>query len=411
MALTIKSIKAAKPKRTPYTIWDTGPQGVPGFGVRVLPSGTKSWVLKYRTTGDKQRWHTFGRVGILPLEDARNEAKALQVAINKGSDPVADEQNKRFKAGITPDVASLVTRYLTHRVEPRTRPRTAAEYRRLLEKHVLPKWSKRHPTDITRADVVTIHEGLEDRPYLANRVLEVIRAMFHYAADAGIIPENSDPCRSVQAYSEKQRQRMLTADELARLGAALDVAKNPGTERKGERVIPEPEAAILAIRLLLFTGCRKTEITTARWEWVDWKRQLLSLPQTKTGSREVPLGPPALGLLEAAFESRTSDWICPGKKIDRPLVGLQKCWERIRAAAGLDDVRIHDLRHTMASVAAHGGQGLPVIAALLGHARTSTTTRYTHTHAHPVHAAAEQVSSQLNSMLKGEKAEIVEIKK
>jgi integrase len=383
MALTKRQVRDARPRTSAYVLWDSGTKGVPGFGLRVLPSGTKMWVLKYRTVAGRQRWHTLGRAGVMKLEDARGEAADLVGAIRKGGDPVADGHESKHRARHASDVAELTQRYLSHRAGVRCRLRTVAEYRRLLEKHAVPAWGTRLATEICRADVARLHEDLREKPYLANRVLAVVRAMFSYAEQVGIVPEGGNPCRGIKPYKERQRQAMLTPAELKSLGEALIC--------------------------LLLTGCRKTEITHARWEWIDWVRRVLVLPDAKTGGRSVRLGAPALQLLEEEHQSRASDWICPGRNLDGPFIGLQKSWERIRKEAGLDEVRIHDLRHTMASIAAQGGQGLPVIGALLGHVRATTTARYTHTYEDPVRAAADTVAKEIDKMLKGKKAKVVRI--
>jgi integrase len=181
---------------------------------------------------------------------------------------------------------------------------------------------------------------------------------------------------------------------LAKLGEALVAAERVGENKR----------AIAAIRLLILTGARKSEILGARWEWIDIARGYLHLPDSKTGEKLVPLGAPALAVIAAQPRVQGNPYLLPSVKKDMHYVGLPKAWERIRARAGLDDVRLHDLRHAFASVGASGGDSLLVIGALLGHRDAKTTQRYAHLQDDPVRAAANRISGTIAAAMAGRPA-------
>jgi integrase len=200
-----------------------------------------------------------------------------------------------------------------------------------------------------------------------NRAVTLLSGIFTWAEDGGVILPKGNPCRRIKKHAERHRQRYLSAQELARLGAALARAKSAASE---------PPAAILAIRLLLLTGCRKSEITGLRWEDVDLERSCLRLPDSKTGAKTVLLGAPALQLLVEA--ERQGQWVCPGGRAGEPLKNIYKPWGRICKAAGVAGVRPHDLRHSYVSVATAGGESLVVVGAIVGHSSADMTERYSH---------------------------------
>jgi integrase len=223
-------------------------------------------------------------------------------------------------------------------------------------------------------------------PGAANRTLALLSKLFNLAEKWGLRPDGSNPCRHVEKYRERKIERFLSSEELARLGAAL---------REAERTQIELPSVIAAIRLLLLTGCRLSEILTLRWQDVDIDHQVLRLPESKTGKKVVYLASPALEVFAKAERVDGNPHVIVGKRPRAHLVNLQKPWRRIRAMAGLRDVRIHDLRHSFASMAAAGGLSLPLIGALLGHSQPQTTQRYAHLTADPIRRAADITSSSI----------------
>jgi integrase len=241
-------------------------------------------------------------------------------------------------------------------------------------------------TEVTRADIAKIHHDLRHIPYDANRCLEIISKMFSLAEMWGLRPEGTNPRKHIKKYPEEKRERFLSAAELRRVGEVLREMEDEGIE------LP---SAIAAVRLLILTGCRLGEIMTLKWEYVDISGKALRLPDSKTGAKVVHLGQPAVEVLQKIERVEKNPWVIVGTKPGARLSDLQPFWQRVRARAGLKDVRIHDLRHTFASTAVAAGQGLPMIGKLLGHTQVQTTARYAHVAADPVKDAVERVASNL----------------
>lgn len=255
---------------------------------------------------------------------------------------------------------------------------------------------------VTRADIAKLHHDSRKTPVQANRVLALCSKMFNLAEAWGLRQDGSNPCRHVQRYKEKKRERFLSGDELARVGSSLTKAE--------ETELP---SAILAIRLLMFTGCRLSEILTLEWAMVDLEGGVLNLVDSKTGSKLVALPGPAIDLLLEAPRFQGNPYVIFGKKEGAHLVGLFHIWERIRADAGLEDVRLHDLRHSFASVAAAANMGLPLIGKLLGHTQAATTARYAHLSMDPLKAASEEIARRIDEAMKREpkRSKVIELRR
>lgn len=266
--------------------------------------------------------------------------------------------------------------------------RTAEEYQRLIDQFVLPALGKHNVSAVTRADIARLHHSLRVTPYQANRVLAVLSKMLSLAEPWGLRADGSNPCRSVEKYRETKRERMLSADELSRLGAAL--AQWHGS----------PYVAA-AVRLLVLTGARLNEILTLRWSPVDFERGEVRLTDSKTGPRTLHLPAEALTVLAELPRIDGNPFVIVGERHGRHLVNLQKPWRVLRDTADLPDVRLHDLRHAYASVAASSGLGLPIIGKLLGHSQPATKHRYAHLAADPLKAAAEAIGQKIAAAMNG----------
>ena len=363
--------------------WDTE---VKGFGVRVRPSGQRYYVLKTRVSG-RQRWFTIGQHGSPWTADmARDEALRLLVDINSGKDPSAQRDAKKLAI----DVAGLAERFFEEYVAQRCKEKTQRDYRQIVEQHIVPALGKRGIADLGRSDVSKFHHDLRKTPYMANRCLAVLSKMMNLAEEWGLRQEGTNPCRHVKKYKEEQRQRWLSEEELKRMGKALRTAEQKGAHTPW---------FLAAIRLLLFTGARLSEITTLKWEHVDLKAGLLKLPDSKTGKKVIPLNEPALAVLQNLPRDQDNPYVIVGKKPQSHLVEIQKPWRRLRASAELPDLRIHDLRHNYATVAAGLGQGLPLIGKLLGHSQAQTTMRYAHADQDPLKAATNAVGQNISDAL------------
>ncbi|MEE8533265.1 MAG: tyrosine-type recombinase/integrase [Alphaproteobacteria bacterium] len=373
--------------------WDGA---LPGFGVRVYPEGRKAFVLSYRVNGRK-RLYTIAPYGSLTLDKARENAGKLRGRIADGYDPVEARRSARHAA----TVAELCDRYLAEYAEGRKKPSSLRKDRSMIERFVKPALGSRKAGDVSHADVLGLHNGLRKTPYQANRFLALLSKLMNLAEQWGMRPDASNPCRHVERFKERKRERYLSAAELARLAAALAEA-----ECAADALPP----AVAAIRLLLFTGARLSEILTLKWAHVDFERACLRLPDSKTGSKVIHLNAPALAVLSAIERHEGNPYVIVGQKRGAHLVNIQQPWRAIRERAGLSDVRLHDLRHSFASVGAGAGLGLPMIGALLGHREAATTARYSHLAADPLKQANDAIGAWIEAAMKGESSgEVVEL--
>ncbi len=369
------------------TFWD---RDLPGFGVRVHPSGRKVYVVQARASGEAATRVTIGVHGVLTPEEARRRAALFIARVKAGEDPVPEPAAVRLAEG--PTVAELAERYLEEHVAVRCKPRTAEGCRQVIRKHILPAFGARPAVAVTHRDVAELHHGLSAFPTTANRTVAMLSRIWNAAEDRGLVPEGSNPCRLVERNRERRRERFLTDAEFRRLGRVLDEAEACG----GISV-----HAVAAIRLLLLTGCRKGEILNLRWDEADPEAGELRLSDSKTGPKTVVLSPEAVSVLSGIPRVEGSPHVIPGKVPGRPMHDLTRPWGAVRALAGLEDVRIHDLRHSYASRALALGESLPMIGRLLGHANVETTARYAHLSQDSVRDSAIRVSDSIAADILG----------
>tara|TARA_R110000787_G_scaffold143488_5_gene257251 strand:+ start:30020 stop:31204 length:1185 start_codon:yes stop_codon:yes gene_type:complete len=387
--ITKRLVEAAKPQDKDYIICD---DDLAGFAVRILPSGRRSYIVQYRI-GNRYRRMSLGAHGVLTPEKARRMAFKVLAAVKDGEDP-AGERSRARKACT---VKELAERFDQEHISVRLKLGTATEYRRNLRRFILPALGRLKVADVTRADVAKFHHDLRHIPYQANRNLEVISKMFSMSEMWGMRPDGSNPRLHIKKYPEEKRERYLSQKELSDLGSVLNEAEEMGVD---------DIYAISAIRLLIFTGCRLNEIMSLKWTEVDLANSCLRLSDSKTGARVVHLGPPALDLLKNLKRQPKNPWVVCGKIPGTNRKEIQKFWQRIRKRAGIEDVRIHDLRHSFASNAVAQGMSLPMIGKLLGHTQVQTTARYAHLAADPVKAAASSVSSNIFDSLNSGTSEL-----
>jgi integrase len=425
--ITKRYVDGLKPGGGDVVHWD---DALPGFGVRVRPSGSKSYLFVYRLGGGRrgrQRRLTLGaatgsndrpgesgkRRKVLTPEEARKAAQKASAAVGAGGDPAGAKTAERWDL----TVAELITLYLKE--GPSSRPAKKANSwvhdNSNLRRHVLPLLGRQHLRSLSKADIEKfqsdVTQGRTKAPVTAKgakkrgrlrvrggaavaaRTTAALRAMLNWAVDRKFLKEN--PASKVKLNNIKARERFLDDVELARLGKGV-------AEMEAEGV----NAASLTIaRLLALTGARKNEIAGLRWRYVDFQRSALILPDSKTGARLIPLGVPALAVLMAwgeHFDNLGGDqYVFPAERGDGFHDGVYKVWRRLREKAGLSEVRLHDLRHTHASTGVALNQSLYIVGKILGHRKPETTARYSHLALDPVRAAADQTAKRVANAMKG----------
>jgi integrase len=405
--LTKRTIDAAAPEAARYAINDPD---IPGFKLYIHPSGKKVFHLRYRVGGGRGatiREPKIGDMGAITPDQARKIAGDWMAEIRLGGDPGGARQAKRE----APRMTDLFARYLTDHAHPHKKAASAAVDERQIRDHLIPTFGKMKVAEVPRAAVIEFHRSRSETPYAANRALALLSKAFNLAELWGWRENGSNPCRHVRKFAEAKRSRFLSPKELAALGKVLAEAEARGAltlparegAREAAKTTPVSGAAIAAIRLLILTGARCGEILSLRWDWVDMEGGRLNLPDSKTGEKTVPLGAAALAALCAIPRVEGNPHVIPGGKPGASLVNLKDPWSVMREAAGIEDVRIHDLRHSFASVGAAGGLSLPIIGAILGHTQASTTQRYAHLSNDPLRAAATQIGDQIVAAMGGKR--------
>ena len=375
--LTKRSVEALTPQASDYITFDAE---LKGFGLRVLPSGKKTYLVQYRS-GGRTRRVKIGPHGVLTADEARTKARSLLGAVADGENPAQEISARRG----APPMSEVCDRFYNDHVLPRCKPSSQREYKRLIENVIKPALGTFKVVDVTRTDIANLHHSQRETPYQANRALSLLSKLFNLAEVWGLRPDGSNPCRHVRKYTEQKRETFLSAAEVSRLGQALEAARADGSE--------SPQV-VGAFQLLLLTGCRLSEIQTLKWGYVVG--EYLCLPDTKTGARKIPLPPAAGAILQQLPRVRGNDHVITGEVEGQPITDLQRPWRRLRTRAGLEHVRIHDLRHTYASNAVMQGYSIPMVGKLLGHTQIQTTMRYAHIADDPLKQAARDVSEVLS---------------
>jgi integrase len=407
--LTKRVVDAIRPDRggADVFVWDEGDGAIKGFGVRMKPSGAASFLIQYRTQEGRTRRLALGRVGVLTADEARKLASDKLKGVAHGGDPSAERRTARAALSVA-DLADLYLRDGPAE-KPNKKPSSWATDRSNLERHVKPLLGRKIAKALTQADIAKFQADVavgkskadiktkkrgraivEGGRGTAARSLAVLGAMLQFAVERKLIPANS--ARGVRPLKGEKKERFLSESEVARLADTL------ATMEREYRLSP---TAAAAVRLLLLTGCRKSEILTLRWGWVDFARGCLRLPDSKTGAKVVPLAAAALELLHGIHRDPKSDFVLPTAKGDGHLVGLQKTWKRVRAEANLADLRLHDLRHSFASFAVADGNTLFMVGKVLGHKQARTTEGYAHLADDPLRAVANRTAARIAAAMKG----------
>ena len=379
--LTKRAVDALAVSSRDAVVWD---RDLAGFGIRVYASGRKVWCVQTRDPGGVLKRVGLGRYGQVTADQARQRASEVIDRIRQGLDPKARPEAEE------PTVAELAGRYLESHVRVNCKPATISATEGILRLHIVPCIGGLRLSEVDPARVNELHRGLMDRPTLANRVINVLSGMLRLGESWGMTPPRRNPCRSVRLFQEEPRERFLSKDEYRKLGKALAEAEDKGL------VFP---SGIAAIRLLLLTGCRKKEILDLKWDDVDRASGEIRLRDGKTGLRHIPLTAAVESVLESIPQKDGNPWVITGLAPGRPLKGLDRMWFRIRDRANLEDVRIHDLRHSWASRGVEIGEGFPMIGKLLGHRDVSTTSRYVHLARDAERASAAKVGGSIGARI------------
>ena len=411
-ALDDKAVKALAAPASGNRITYDGE--VKGFGVRVTSAGAKAFILNYRA-GVRERRITIGSYPDWKVAAARDQAKALKRRIDVGEDPMGDRHADRA----APTIDSLADRFELEHLAKR-RDATVTDYKSLLRLYIRPQLGKIRVADLRHADVEKLHASVaKTAPYRANRTIAVLSKMLSLSVKWEMRSDN--PARGIERAPEHKRERFLSPAEIARLGEALAEVKE--------------KASADALRLLLLTGARKGEVLQARWSEIDLQAGVWTKPSAHTKSKKdhrVPLSAPARLLLsemraaadELVKKGRKVEFLFPGDTDDKPLGDIKGTWAAVCEKAGLGkrvqrkhrttgkmvevfqaDARMHDLRHTYASILASHGLSLPIIGQLLGHTQAQTTARYAHLMDDPLRAATERVGAVVSG---GRQAEVVQ---
>lgn len=400
MHLTKKQIDKAKYKGTDNArcvLWDDDPRGL---GLRIFPSGRKSWVLSYRVAGRK-RMMSLGDYGVLTLDQARSRAKVELAALeNQNVDPLAEKRKREMEAR-TGTVKAMFLAYLADR-----KPKSAGELLKIAERQIWKPFGARGWREVRRSEVRSWHESIRTStgPYAANRALQALRAAYYWRLwreddSPGDRPSNRDtrnPCAGIALFPEKRRQVRLEMDQLPKLQAAIDAETDDVYVRA-------------LFRFVLAVGCRKSEAMRLKWEDVTHgENATATFRDTKNGEdRTVPLSSYAAGLLDGLPRVKDNPYVFVGHRRGSHLQSVNKAWERIRKRAGIEHIRIHDLRRSFGSWLGDAGFTSKQIGAVLGHKTDITSRVYMALGDQSKRAAVEA----MQALITGKKAEVVKLPK
>jgi integrase len=377
--LTDALVRELTPPEASNRVRQDGRLGVAGFGVRVTAANAKAFVLRYRNASGRDRILTIGSYPDWNVAKAREQARKLKREIDTGSDPLADRETQRS----APDVNDLCDQFVAEHFG-RLRASSAHEYSAMIDHYIRPALGTQKVAALRHADVAKLHRTISAHaPYRANRCIAVLSSLISFAIKQEYRSDN--PTRGVQRNAEHRRERFLQPNEIAALSETL--AAYP------------VRAAANCIRLLLLTGARLNEVLSATWDQFDLRAGVWTKPASNTKQKRthrVPLSAAAMALLSEM--ETTSDYLFPSPAASQPLSGtaIRKHWVAICESADIKSCRIHDLRHSFASVLASAGLSLPVIGALLGHTQAATTARYSHLLDDTLRAATETAASVIS---------------
>jgi integrase len=413
MRLTLRQIQSAELQDQPYVMWD---DELNGFGVRVWPKGKKSFVLKTRVgrgRGAKQVWLTIGTPGILTVEDARRKALGHLAKASEGIEPVTPPRSKVTVPVKVCDLCELWLEKGATRSRQRGRlagslrdPKNIGIDRGRINAHILPLLGEVKLADLKMSRLEGFRDAVargdtkkttKTKPHglrrvqggegTATRTLRLFSSILSFGVREGVLASN--PAIGIEKTPDRSLERFLSPEEMRRLGESLDNAVAMGAHQSG----------IAIIRMLALSGARKGEIESLNWSMIDLQTGFLRLTASKTGAKLIPITGPMRAIFDQQSQVRTNEWVFPSNTSALFFQGTPKLWLRIRKHAELEDVRLHDLRHSAASFGLAGGLGLEVIGKLLGHKDVKTTRRYAHLSDGYMKSAAETMADGIAHML------------
>jgi integrase len=385
--LTKRAVDAATTRASRYVLWD---DELRGFGLRIEPSGTKTYLVRYRRGGGRSaplRQMVIGRHSVLTPDEARKEARIQLARVAQGDDPAGERSAKRKEL----TVRQLVERYVAEHLLTHNKATTRKEFERIARAEIVPAFGSTRVGDLTRSAIHKWHAGFASRPYQGNRCLAVLRKMLSLAANQWELRQDN-PARGIQPFREFRRERFSTDDDLRVIGGWL---------QQVEREMSQPPGAIHATRLLALTGMRLGEVLGLQWEYVDLKQNIVRLPDTKVGARTIALGSSAATLLAElkGEEVRIGPVLCDldGRALNRDR--YRRFWSDLRQQTGLKEMRPHDFRHGAATFGAQAGASAFLLRDFMGHSTVAMTSQYVARVVDPVRELADRVAERVSAAL------------
>ena len=380
MKLTNKKIDQLIPDTKSYIVWDNE---IRGFGVRVNLNSKKTFILKYRIGQGRSarvRKPVIGTYGVMKVDEARKIARKWLLDASEGNDPKEVDKTSIL-------LKDFCNVYLQQHANIKKKLSSVIEDKRLMRLHIIPNFGNICLKEITRSMITKHHQSMYQTPHGANRFLSLMSKMMNLAERWEYRPLNSNPCRHIERYKEEGRQIYLSMEQIEKIGHVIKQMEQT-----------ESIFVLSAIKLLLFTGRRTGEILTLKWDYIDFENSKMNLPDTKTGAKSFFFSPTVKQILLNL--PNKEGFVFKSVLKDKRVTTVRHIWKKICKLAKIENVRVHDLRHTYASLAVQNGYSLPIISKMLGHADIKTTQRYAHLHDDPVNQAVEKIDQQLDNLFK-----------
>jgi integrase/DNA-binding XRE family transcriptional regulator len=399
MKFTKKTIEALEANGKRQIFFDGD---LPGFVLRIGASGKKTFYYVYRAgkgRGADKKWLMLGAFPSMTVEQARQKYKDMAAVVQQGGDP--SQEVREEKAAIL--MKDALEQFACEHVA-KLKPKTVDFYTGIIRVHLGPQFGRLRAKDINYSEIAKFHTSKKNTPYIANRCIAVLSVFLNWCELHGYREKLSNPCKQIRLYKEKKRMDFMEEETLAVLSDMLAKMEATWYARKrtgGRRERNQPVDAITqhsaaALRLLMFTGARKSEILSLKWSYINFELGIAKLPDSKTDFKVLQLTAPALAILESL--PRVSEWVFPSDSSTGHMMDVKGAWQALCRQAGIAGWRIHDFRHAFASIMVNSGASLPIIGKILGHTQPGTTQRYAHLQQNPAKQAAEEAAAKLAAL-------------